>query len=86
MKLVDLKKILRMDDLIQRECTGTPEEFARKLNFSRTTFFAYLAYFREELDAEIKYDAYRQTYHYEEESACILLSASHCALCKKKQL
>lgn len=85
MKLVDLKKILRMDDLIQRECTGTPEEFAGRLHFSRTTFFAYLAYFREELGAGIRYDAYRQTYYYEEEHTCIWLCASHCAFCKKKQ-
>ena len=52
MKRIDLKKVLRMDFMIQHRCTGTPEEFARKLDLSRSTFFEYLAYFRYELGTD----------------------------------
>ncbi len=64
MKRIDLKKVLRMDFMIQHRCTGTPEEFARKLDLSRSTFFEYLAYFRYELGTDILYDKYQSTYHY----------------------
>ena len=64
MKRIDLKKVLRMDFMIQHRCTGTPEEFARKLDLSRSTFFEYLAYFRYELGTDILYDKYQRTYHY----------------------
>lgn len=84
MKLVDFKKIIRMDELILRESTGTPLEFAEKLEFSRTTFFSYLSYLREELGADIKYDAYRETYYYEDKNALSIFSNHHCDLCKKK--
>lgn len=65
MKRIDLKKVLRMDFMIQHRCTGTPEEFAKKLELSRSSFFEYLAYFRYELGIEILYDRYQGTYHYD---------------------
>ena len=40
------------------------EEFARKLDLSRSTFFEYLAYFRYEMGTDILYDKYQSTYHY----------------------
>jgi len=39
MKHIDLKKIIRMDSIIQRRNTGSPTEFAKKLEISRSTFF-----------------------------------------------
>ena len=65
MKHVDLKKILRMDFLIQHQCTGTPVEFAEKMELSRSTLFEYLAYLRYELGVCILYDKYMCTYHYD---------------------
>lgn len=32
MKRIDLKKVLRMDFMIQHRCTGTPVEFAKSWN------------------------------------------------------
>lgn len=54
-----------MDSLIQHQSTGSPEEFARKLELSRSTFFEYLAYMREELMLVIQYNRDRKTYYYE---------------------
>ncbi len=65
MKRVDLKKILRMDFMIQHRCTGNASEFARKMELSRSTLFTYLDYMRNDLGVVILYDKYRQTYHYD---------------------
>ena len=63
MKRIDLKKVLRMDFMIQHRCTGTPVEFAKKLELSRSVLFEYLAYLRYDLD--ILYNKYQCTYHYD---------------------
>lgn len=67
MKYIDLKKIIYMDHLIKHKSTGTPEEFAKKLNMSRSTYFDYLLYMREELTLVICYDRSNSTYYYEGE-------------------
>ena len=60
-----MKKILRMDYLIQHKSTGNATEFARKMGLSRSTLFAYLDYMRNDLNLVILYDRYGQTYHYD---------------------
>ncbi|WP_276855646.1 hypothetical protein [Bacteroides fluxus] len=65
MKRIDLKKVLRMDFMIQHRCTGTPVEFAKKLELSRSVLFEYLAYLRYDLGIDILYDKYQCTYHYD---------------------
>lgn len=65
MKRIDLKKVLRMDFMIQHRCTGTPAEFAKRLKLSRSVLFEYLAYLRYDLGIDILYDKYQGTYHYE---------------------
>lgn len=67
MKYIDLKKIIYMDHLIKHKSTGTPEQFAKKLNMSRSTYFDYLLYMREELTLVICYDRSNSTYYYEGE-------------------
>lgn len=66
MKRINLKTILRMDFLIRHRCTGSPVEFARKLELSRSTLFEYLAYMRYELDISVPYDKYQSTYYYDD--------------------
>lgn len=62
---VDLKKILCMDFHISHKSTGAPEEFAKKLNCSRSTLFEYLTYMRNELGVSILYNKYAKTYYYD---------------------
>lgn len=56
-----------MDFLISHRSTGTPVEFAKKMELSRSTLFEYLAYMRYELGVCILYDKYQGTYHYDGE-------------------
>ncbi len=65
MKHINLKKVIYMDYLIKHESTGSPEEFAKKLEISRSTLFEYLNYMREELMLAIIYDKYRSSYYYQ---------------------
>jgi predicted DNA-binding transcriptional regulator YafY len=61
LKYID--RLKRMDDLIHRRATGTPDEFATKLNISKSTLMINLKELKE-MGAEIKYNATEQTYYY----------------------
>lgn len=73
-----------MDSLIQRKCTGSPERFAQKVELSRSAFFEYLAYMRNELMLEIMYNNYNETYYYESDDLCSILGNMRCSVCKEK--
>jgi hypothetical protein len=53
-----------MDFLISRGCTGNANEFAKRLNISRSTFFEYKACLRDDFSAEIEYFPLSNTYRY----------------------
>ncbi|MEQ9403260.1 MAG: hypothetical protein RIM99_06745 [Cyclobacteriaceae bacterium] len=61
-----LNRLERMDALIRRKSTGAPEQFAEKMNMSRSALMRNLAELKK-LEAPIEYDSYRQTYYYSEE-------------------
>jgi len=48
---------------IKTRSTGTPEEFSRRLNISRSTLYEYIEDL-EELGAEIRYSRCLQTFYY----------------------
>lgn len=52
-----------MDDLIRRKATGTPEEFAEKMDLSRSALLKYIKLLKE-LNAPVKYDQERRSYYY----------------------
>ena len=56
-------RIKAMDNCIRRKATGTPEEFAEKMNFSRSTLMEYIKLLKE-LNAPIEYDNLRKSYYY----------------------
>jgi len=64
MKLVDLVKVSRLDSLIRRAATGTPEKLAERLEISRSSLFELIAFLKEEMGAPIIYNRYRQSYIY----------------------
>lgn len=64
-KLVDLRILHRMDNLIRRSATGTPEDFARRLGIARSSMFAMVDFLRDELKAPIIYSRFRDSYIYE---------------------
>lgn len=61
-----LEKMKRMDYLIQRKATGTPDEFSKKLQINRSTLMRYITELKD-LGAPIYFDASRQSYCYEQE-------------------
>jgi predicted DNA-binding transcriptional regulator YafY len=58
-----LNRLRRMDSLISRMATGTPDEFAEKMGIRRSTLFQSLNEMRE-IGVDIKYSNIRQTYYY----------------------
>ncbi|MCC8142599.1 MAG: hypothetical protein LIO97_00785, partial [Tannerellaceae bacterium] len=69
-----------------QEGTGNPEEFAKRLKFSRSTFFKYLAYLREDLELDIKYSLYKQSYYYAGKGLRCTLGNKECAACESRHM
>ncbi len=61
-----LNLLKRMDQLIRRRATGTPQAFARQLCVSRASLYRHLDLLAE-LEAPVAYCRLRQTFHYETE-------------------
>ena len=58
-------RIERLKNLINRECTGSPEMLANTLGVSRRTLFKDLDMLRDD-GLKITYNRYRETYFYEQ--------------------
>lgn len=58
-----LKRVNRLHLLIKRKSTGSPEEFAQKMNLSRSALLKNLSELRQ-LGFPIEYDRTRNSYHY----------------------
>ncbi|MDR2057971.1 MAG: hypothetical protein LBP83_06785 [Dysgonamonadaceae bacterium] len=63
-KLVDLVKLDRLDNLIRREATGTPDELAEKLRMSRSNLFEFISFLKYEMSAPIFYNKVKASYIY----------------------
>lgn len=61
--LRQIKRIIELHHLIQKEITGSSSELSRKLYISRRSVFCYLEELRM-LGAYISYDTIRRTYYY----------------------
>jgi len=65
MQLFDsIERVHRIHKLIQRKATGTPEEFAEKLNLGKRQMYNILEEFRD-YGANIKYNRMRGTFYYD---------------------
>lgn len=60
-----LLRLERMHQLISRGATGTPEQFARKLNINRSMLYKYLSVMKD-LGAPVAYDRFSESYYYTE--------------------
>jgi len=63
-RLVDLIKLDRLDYLIRRAATGTPEELAKRLEMSRSSLFELITFLKEDMRAPIVYIRSRPSYVY----------------------
>jgi hypothetical protein len=64
-RLVDLVKLDRLDNLVRRQATGTPEQLSKRLGLSRSSLFDFIAFLRDEMQAPIRYSKCLQSYIYE---------------------
>jgi predicted DNA-binding transcriptional regulator YafY len=62
-----LDRLLYMNDLISRRATGTPSQFAKKLNISQRTLYRWIANMRDR-NISITYDEERQSYCYSDDN------------------
>jgi len=58
-----IQRIKKMDKLITMKSTGTPKEFAKKMNLSESRLYAVLVELKE-LGVPIKYNRRHRTYNY----------------------
>ena len=58
-----LNRVKKMDGLIRRKATGTPEEFAEKMGLSRIALLKYIKLLKE-MNAPVEYDYNRRSYYY----------------------
>jgi hypothetical protein len=61
---LDIRIIIRLDNLITMEMTGSPKELASKFSISERSIYNYISFMRKELNAPIKYDNQRLSYIY----------------------
>jgi len=62
-----INQLHRLDALIRREATGSPEELAYRFNVSKPTIIRYIQLLKEEFNAPIKYCRDRNCYYYKED-------------------
>lgn len=64
---MNIKKIIRIHELILAKQTGSPRDLALKVGISERMLYHYIAFMREELKAPIVYDSQNTCYHYDGE-------------------
>ena len=62
-----LDRTVQADQLIRLKATGTPQEFARKLNISERSLYRLLDKLKYDFDCPIVYCHLRQSYYYTRE-------------------
>lgn len=60
-----LNLLIRINQFIKFEKTGTRQEFANKIGISSRQLGNYISYLRNDLGLNVKYCRFRQTYYYE---------------------
>jgi len=66
-----IERLKRMDDLIRRKATGSPEEFASRLNISKSMLMYELNDLKD-LGAEIDYCPVSKSYKYKQSFSLII--------------
>lgn len=66
-----IARLQRMDSLIAMRATGTPDEFALKMNLSRSTLFEMIQEMKG-LGVDIRYSTLGNSYYYADERRIII--------------
>jgi hypothetical protein len=62
---MDIKKIIKVNDLIASGRSGTPRYMADKLGISERMLFHIIKFMKDELHAPIKYDRNKMRYYFD---------------------
>lgn len=62
---MDIRIIIKINELIHTERTGSPNDLASKLELSIRTVYNYLEFMKTELNAPIQYNNSKKSYCYE---------------------
>jgi hypothetical protein len=65
--VMDIRVVIKIHELIEVELTGSPKEFADKINVSERTIYNYLEFMKVELQAPIVYNGSKKSYCYDGE-------------------
>jgi transcriptional antiterminator len=61
---MNVRIIIRLDQLIINEMTGSPKQLASKLGITERSVYNYISFMKKEMNAPIKYDYQIQSYVY----------------------
>lgn len=61
---MDIRIIIRLNELIVNEQTGRPSELASKLGITERSVYNYIAFMKNEMKAPIYYNSQRLSYIY----------------------
>ena len=64
---MDIRIIIRLNDLITNEQTGRPKELASKLGITERSVYNYIAFMKREMKAPILYNSQRLSYIYNDD-------------------
>ncbi|WP_324069367.1 MAG: HTH domain-containing protein [Flavobacterium sp.] len=64
---MDIRIIIRIDELISKEMTGSPKNLASKLSITERSVYNYIAFMKKEMNAPIVYDYHKISYVYYDE-------------------
>lgn len=64
---MDIRIIIRIDNLIMKEMTGSPKQLASKLAITERSVYNYIAFMKRELKAPIVYNYQRLSYVYHDD-------------------
>ena len=62
---MDIRIIIRLNDLIMNEQTGSPRILASKLGITERSVYNYIAFMKREMKAPIRYNSQRLSYVYD---------------------
>jgi hypothetical protein len=65
---MDIRIIIRLNDLIMNEQTGSPRILASKLGITERSVYNYIAFMKREMKAPILYNSQRLSYVYNSDS------------------
>lgn len=68
---MNIKKIKHFIHLVQKERTGNPAEVAKRIEVSERMIYNYVSILKNDFDAPIDYNRYKQSYCFLEEGSLV---------------